>query len=343
MTDSYFHWLIDNTQTSWWHDSADPQELTRALELGAVGVTTNPFLSGVSLRAKPDHWRPGVSAVQADVQGEARAEANMRVVLTETAARVRPIYEATEGLQGYVCAQVNPSKAGDRSAMLAQAKRYREWAPNIAVKLPGTAAGMDVLEELAAHGITTVSTVSFTVPQVVAAAERHRAGLARARAAGKPDARCFAVVMIGRLDDYLREVVQDRQAEISDSDIRQAGLAVVKRAYSIFRECEYEARLLVAALRGPHHMLGLAGADLVMSVHPDIQAQLLQPGVDRDPGIERPVPADVVERLQGLPEFVKAFEPNGLAPRDFMTYGVTQRTLCQFIESGWKVLETVRP
>ena len=40
-----------------------------------------------------------------------------------------------------------------------------------------------------------------------------------------------------------------------------------------------------------------------------------------------------------MPEFVKAYEPDGMAPRDFISYGVTQRTLSQFIEAGWKLLE----
>ena len=64
------------------------------------------------------------------------------------------------------------------------AKRLHAWAPNIAVKLPATAAGLDVLEDCIAEGITTTATVSFTVPQAVAIAERHRAGIARAREHG---------------------------------------------------------------------------------------------------------------------------------------------------------------
>ena len=118
------------------------------------------------------------------------------------------------------------------------------------MKLPATAAGLDVLEDCAAEGITTTATVSFTVPQVLAIAERHRAGSARARANGVEPGKCFAVIMIGRLDDYLREVAHDNQAAVSESDIRQAGLAVTKRAYSIYKERGYDAVLLVAALRG---------------------------------------------------------------------------------------------
>ena len=63
-----------------------------------------------------------------------------------------------------MCAQVDPSRAADRDAMLEMAKRFASWALNIAVKLPATSAGMDVLEECVATGIAITSTVNFTVP-----------------------------------------------------------------------------------------------------------------------------------------------------------------------------------
>jgi transaldolase len=227
--------------------------------------------------------------------------------------------------------------------MLAMAHRLSAWSPNIAVKLPATAAGLDVLEECVAEGITVTLTVSFTVPQVIAIAERYRRGLARARNAGKRTGRCFSVMMIGRLDDYLRDIALDQRAGLTEADLRQAGLATVKRAYAIYKERGYEATLLIAALRGNHHMLGLAGADLIMSIHPTIQATLLQPGVPRESGIDAPVPADVIERLRHLPEFVRSYEPDGMPSEQFMAFGLTQRTLTQFVESGWRLLESYNP
>jgi len=340
---SYLQWLGQETPTSWWHDSADPEELSRGLAQGAVGVTTNPFLSNLALRANPARWAQESGPLPSGLAAEARAEAWMRVIVEHAASRLMSIYERTAGRQGYVCAQVNPVQAGNRESMLIMARRLAAWSPNIAVKLPATAAGLDVLEECAAEGLTVTLTVSFIVPQVLAIAERHRRGLARARAAGKMPGRCFAVMMIGRLDDYLRDIALDQRADVSEEDIRQAGLATVKRAYSIYKERGYEAMLLIAALRGNHHMLGLAGADLIMSIHPSIQATLLQPGVPREIGIDVPVAADVIERLRSLPEFVRSYEPDGMQPDEFMAFGLTQRTLTQFVESGWRLLESFNP
>jgi transaldolase len=339
MTDrGYLRWLVENTPTRWWHDSGDPDELDWGLANGASGVTTNPVLTSQALQAQPAYWRERVGLLPEDLKGDPKVERLMRSVAVPTAQKLEPHYRASNGDVGYVCAQVDPARAADRETMLEMAQRFHAWAPNIAVKLPVTAAGLDVLEECVAGGITITATVSFTVPQVVAIGERHRAGAARARRAGIVPGHCFAVIMIGRLDDYLRDVARDRCASVTEEDIRAAGLAATKRAYSIFTAEGYEAILLVAALRGTYHMTELAGARLIMSIHPRYQALLLEPGVPREQRIDRPVDPRKIARLQGVPEFVRAYEPAGMRPEDFITYGVTQRTLTQFSHAGWLML-----
>jgi transaldolase len=342
-TNTYLDWVIDNTKTAWWHDSADPAELQLGFDRGAVGVTTNPFLSAVTIAKNRAAWAEAIDdAIARNLPPEQKAEALIQHVVTRAAAMYRPHHAKTGGVNGYVCAQVNPSRAGDREAMLAMARRFHKFAPNIAVKLPAVSAGLDVLEDCVAEGITTTATVSFTVPQTIAIAERCRAGRRRAIAKGIEPGKCFAVIMIGRTDDYLREVAQDNQANVSEADIRLSGIAVTKRAYKIYQERGYEAVLLIAALRGDYHLTEIAGADLLMSIAPAAQEWFVKKDHPREERIDQEVPADVIQRLSTLPEFIKAYEPDGMAPNDFITYGVTQRTLCQFIEAGWKLLESAR-
>ena len=342
MNHTYLNWVIENTNTKWWHDSAESAELENGLSRGAVGVTTNPVLSSAALNKNRALWGAAIDAVLAQkLPPEAKAEALMRIAVTNATRKLTPEFEATEGRSGFVCAQVNPLRAGDRDYMYAMAKRLNDWAPNIAVKLPATAAGLDVLEDCVAEGITVTATVSFTVPQVVQIAERHRAGIKRARERGIEPGKCFAVIMIGRIDDYLREIAHDNQAPVSESDICQAGLAIAKRAYSIYKERAYDAVLLVAALRGEYHLTELAGAELIMSIHPNYQEPFVTKEYQREERIDKPVPADVIERLRQMREFVRAYEPDGMPPSEFISYGVTQRTLSQFGES-WKQMESYR-
>lgn len=341
MADTYLNWVINNTKTSWWHDSAEAEELGRGLERGAVGVTTNPFLSNIAVAKDRQLWAADIDAVMTQkLAPEAKAEALMHIAVTKTAERLMPEFEAANGQSGFVCAQVNPLRAGDRDCMHMLARRFAKWAPNIAVKLPVTYAGLDVLEECIAEGITITATVSFTVPQAIAIAERHRRGIERAKQNGIEPGKCFAVIMIGRLDDYLREVAHDNRSHVSEMDIQQAGVAVTKRAYALYQERGYDAKLLVAALRGPYHLTELAGADLIMSIAPPWQDVFVNQEFPREERIGNPVHADVIDRLRTMPEFVRAYEPDGLAPEEFVTYGPTQRTLCQFCEVGWKLLES---
>ena len=340
---TYLTWLVEHTRTQWWHDSADPAELQRALERGAVGVTTNPFLANATLAKNRAAWASAIDAVLATQPGaEQQAEALVRHVVTRAAAMYQPQFDASAGTRGFVCAQVNPTRAAERDEMLAMARRFHAWAPNITVKLPAVSAGLDVLEDCIAEGISATATVSFTVPQVVAVAERCRAGRQRALRNGVTPGVCFAVLMIGRVDDYLREVAADNRAPVTESDIRQSGLAVTKRAYRIYRERAYETTLLVAALRGSYHLTELAGADLIMSIAPGPQEWFVTGDHPREARIEHDVAPDVVDRLCSMPEFIKAYEPDGMAPGDFISYGATQRTLSQFIEAGWRLLEGIR-
>jgi len=342
MKQDYLRWAVSSTKTTWWHDSADPAELALAIGRGAIGATTNPFLVNRALSANRTLWARDIHAVLSEAQEpEKRAEGLMHLVVARAAQQLMPQYKAG-GLRGYVCAQVNPMRVGDRQAMLAMARRFSRWAPNIAVKLPATAAGLDVLEECAAEGITCTLTMSYTVPQTIAIAERYRKGIQRARDKGIEPGKCFAVIMIGRLDDYLRDVAYDCQASVSESDICQAGLAVAKRAYSIYKKRSYEAVLIIAALRGTQHMTELAGAEVIMSIFPTIQEILLSADLPQEERIDVPIPDDVIERLSQIPDFVRAHEPEGMKPTEFMTYGVTQRTLSQFWESGWKLMESLQ-
>ncbi|HCU37181.1 MAG TPA: hypothetical protein DGT21_17600 [Armatimonadetes bacterium] len=337
----YLNWLAEKTATRWWHDSGDPDELRRGLSRGACGVTTNPILSYQTLTSNPRAWADALSALPAGLSKEEQPEALIRCVVTRAATTLKPVYEQTRGQHGYVCAQVNPGRAGDRGAMLAMAQRFSALAPNITVKLPVTSAGLDVLEDCTAEGISCTMTMSFGVAQSIATAERYRLGARRAERAGKTPPQCFSVVMMGRIDDYLRDVARDWQSDVTEPDIRQAGLAVSKRACRIYRERGYEARLLVAAFRSPHQVAALAGGEFLMSIHPKIQGMIAGADLPREPGIDADIAPDVVERLMGLPDFVKAFEPDGMEPQDFITYGLAQRTLSQFVESGWSRLEAM--
>ena len=338
----YLQWLASQTPSDWWHDSAIVEELEDAMANGAVGVTTNPLLIKLSLFARPDFWHPMIKGMPADLTATQHAEEIARIITSHLAGKLYPIFEKTNGDKGFTCAQVNPTKAGDAISMLEMARRLNKWAPNICVKLPVTTAGLSVLEECVAEGMSVCATAGFTVAQVLAVAERHMKGLERARLNGIKPGKCFAVVMVGRLDDYLRDVAQDQQASLGEKDIIQAGTAVIKRAYELFNERGYKAILMPAGMRGAYHVTHLSGANMAMSVAPKIATMVSKQSKPWGWLVDQPIPADVIDRLKTIPEFVRAYEPEGLKSTDFITYGAVQRTLSQFAEAGWLPMESYK-
>ena len=65
LENTYLNWVLENTSTRWWHDSAASAELDLGLERGAIGVTTNPFLSNIAVRTDRERWAAEIDAVLA--------------------------------------------------------------------------------------------------------------------------------------------------------------------------------------------------------------------------------------------------------------------------------------
>lgn len=330
---NFLQWLSDS-QDEWWNDSAATSEIEAAIANGAVGATTNPILA--SRVTGQGLFDPTAEAVN---ECGGKAEARVQKAVLDACKLFEPVYKSSGGAEGYVCAQVNPGKAHDRYEMLKTARTYHSWSPQIAVKLPVSAAGLDVLEECAAEGIPTTMTVSFCVPQMVAAAERHLKGCKRAEDAGVTPPPSWAVIMIGRLDDYLRDLVADNNAEVSEDELKWAGVAATKNAYALFQKMGARSTIMVAALRGPHHVAPILGGGIVFSIAPSAQQQLLAADVPRKATIEEPVDSEVLKKLLAFEPFRVSYEATGMKPEEFFAYGPFQRTATQFYYTGWLSLD----
>lgn len=333
----YLRWLSSKTPSVYWHDSAIAEELDAAIENGACGLTTNPFLIASTLKARPEFWKSVLPGVGADVQGDARAEEWIAQVVTYLAKKVRPL-RAQGAYHGYCCAQTNPANPGDVGATIATAKKYSACGDNVVVKMPATCAGIEAIEECAALGMNVAATVSFTVPQVLAVGEAVQRGHERARKNGIEPGLGIAVLMVGRLDDYLRDVMRDTRAKATEADIICAGTAAIKRAYRVFKKKNYDCVLMPAGCRGAYHITHLAGADMIMSIAPGIAGALAKE-TSFTPRIGEELDPAVIARLMEMPEFVKAYEPDGMKPEEFITFGSCNRTLDQFVQCGWNILK----
>ncbi|HET7704390.1 MAG TPA: transaldolase family protein [Candidatus Limnocylindrales bacterium] len=338
---------IATTPTDIWNDSCAIDELEYAISFGAVGATANPTIVTDVWKKEPAHWRSRVQALESERPDASEAELAWQIV-DEMSSRAAPLllpaFEAHGGRKGRLSTQTDPTLHRSPERMVAQGLHFSGVAPNIIVKFPATAAGIAAIEEASALGISVNTTVCFSVAQAVAAAEAIQRGMRRRAAAGESVADMGPVVtiMMGRIEDWLR-LQSERDGIVADpSALPWSGVAVFKRAYGIFQERGFTARLLGAAIRHHYHWSELIGGDVGITLPSNWQKRFNASSVEVRPRMDTPVdPAIVAGLSRAFPDFVRAYEPDGLAAADFDTFPPTARTLRAFIASYHELLQVV--
>lgn len=178
------------------------------------------------------------------------------------------------------------------------------------------------------------ATVCFTLPQCIEVAEAVERGLRRREAEAKDIASMGPVctIMVGRLDDWLKVQLEERDISIDPGILEWAGVAVFKKTYGIFRQRGYRLRLLSAAFRNHMHWSQLVGADAVISPTFAWQRRFNASDIVVRPRIEDAVNPVYVDQLLGhFEDFRRAYSEHGLTLEQFDTFAPTVRTLRQFI------------
>jgi hypothetical protein len=136
------------------------------------------------------------------------------------------------------------------------------------------------------------------------------------------------------------EVIEDNGLPVRKESVLWAGNAVCKRSYHILQEQGSSALIMPAGLRGSHHLSVMAGAKMVFSLQARVQHLVNSEDPVQEERINEKIDEDIIEELLQVKEFERAYEVNGQCPEDFITFGVMQRTLSQFLWTGWAPLET---
>jgi transaldolase len=338
---------IAETDTDIWNDSCAIDELEYALSFGAVGATANPTIVVDVWNKDRVLWRDRLGAIAADRPHATVPDLAWAVVedMSVRGARLlEPVFEAQGGRQGRLSVQTDPTLFRSPDEMVEQATGFASIAPNIIVKLPATAAGIVAIEESTFRGISVNVTVSVTVAQAVAAAEAIERGMRRRDAEGLNTDGMGPVVtlMMGRIEDWLRVVVDRDAITVDPAALPWSGIAVFKHAYRLFRERGYRARLLGAAIRHHYHWSELIGGDVVITMPAAWQRRFNASTIEVRPRIDDPVAPAILDELRSkVPEFVRACEPDGLLVAEFDAFGGTARTLRAFIASYQDLLREV--
>jgi transaldolase len=230
--------LLHNLGQSIWLDNITRDLLTSGTlkryidDLSVTGLTSNPTIF--------DHAIKNSSAYDAAIrqklkQGKSGEDLFFDLALedlTQAADLFRPVYDRTNGVDGWVSLEVSPLLAYDTASTLAAAKELhaRAGRPNLLIKIPGTKEGLPAIEEAIFAGVPVNVTLLFSREHYVAAAEAFLRGIERRIDAGlKPDVGSVASVFISRWDAAVMGKVPEALRD-------KLGIAIANRTYKAARD-----------------------------------------------------------------------------------------------------------
>lgn len=345
---SPLHKMTQTTRTCLWNDSASVSELQYSIEHGAVGATCNPVIVLGVLKKELPSWKGRIGDLIKEYPTATEdliAWQLVREISIQAARVLQPIFRSQRGKNGRLSIQTDPRLFRDAQAIVEQAVEFSKLAENMIVKIPATSAGIVAIEESTYRGVSINATVSFTLSQAIAVAEAVERGLKRREAENKEIGSMGPVctIMVGRLDDWLKVLVEKNNVSIDPGYLEWAGVAVVKKAYRIFIERGYRTRLLSAAFRNHMHWSQLIGGDLVISPPYSWQVRFNASDIEVRSRIDEPVREEIENELsRRFEDYRRASTEQGLTIEEFDSFGPTRRTLRQFISACYELNGVVR-
>jgi transaldolase len=230
--------LLHNLGQSIWLDNITRDLLTSGTlkryidELSVTGLTSNPTIFDHAIKNSSAYDVAIRTDLAKGKSGEALFFDLALEDLTQAADLFRPIYDRTNGVDGWVSLEVSPLLAYDTKSTLAAAKELhaRAGRANLLIKIPGTREGLPAIEEAIFAGVPINVTLLFSREHYVAAAEAFLRGVERRIDAGlKADVGSVASVFISRWDVAVMGKVPDALRD-------KLGIAIANRTYRAYRD-----------------------------------------------------------------------------------------------------------
>ncbi len=243
-------WL-DNLKRAW----LESGEIRRWIDRGVRGITSNPSIFQKAIESSEEYTPQLAELIAA---GTSVHDAYWELVVADIEAALgllRPIYDSSDGLDGYVSVEVSPALARDTAATEAQARQLWERIdrPNLLVKIPATVEGLPAIRSMIAEGRNVNVTLIFSLERYADVMEAYLAGLEDAVAAGRQDLSAISSVasfFISRVDTEVdRRLMVDASAEAKDL-VGAAAVAQGHLAYAMFTEVFSGPRWDALAARG---------------------------------------------------------------------------------------------
>ena len=324
---SPLHEMTQTTPTCLWNDSASIAELTASIEDGAVGATCNPVIVLEVLKKEMNFWKGRIAAMDQGTAHGDRAPDRLAAGggdVGRAAQLLKPIFDAHNGRNGRLSIQTDPRFFRDSQAIRRTGRAFQRPGaehdredPGDSSRDSGHRGGHLSRREHQCHGLVH--------PAAVYRRGRSRGARAQGREKeGKEIATMGPVctIMVGRLDDWLKVVMEKENITIDPGYLEWAGVAVFKKSYRIFRERGYRIRLLSAAFRNHMHWSEFIGGDVVISPPYKWQLRFNASDIESRSRIDEPVRAEIVDELsRKFADFRRAYNENGLTIEEFDSFG----------------------
>lgn len=235
-----------------WHDNIrrgllDSGELKKMVEDGDItGLTSNPTIFEQAIANSTDYDSALRELALAGLNAESIFD-NLAIEDIRNAADVfMPVYERTNGGDGYVSIEVSPKHANDTKKTVSEAKRLWKAVgrPNVMIKIPATKAGLPAIEETLASGINVNVTLIFSLERYDEVMTAHVNGLTKRQKAGQNVSGIASVAsfFVSRLDTLIDGLLDKKMqadpglAASLESLKGKAAIANTKLAYQLFRK-----------------------------------------------------------------------------------------------------------
>lgn len=240
-------------------------ELQRLVDGGITGMTSNPTIFAKAI-ADTDEYDDAIAGLL-DMSVTDIYETLAIADIQDAADVLRPIYERTGGVDGYVSLEVSPLLAYDTEQTIGEARRLFDAVnrPNVMIKIPGTPQGLPAIEEAIAAGINVNVTLLFSISNYIEVANRYIRGLERRLDAGQPVDHIASVAsfFLSRIDTVVDSILESNiravrlrggfeRVQQNRDLLGKAAIASAKLAYANFKslfEGERFARLRQAGAR----------------------------------------------------------------------------------------------
>jgi transaldolase len=334
MADNRIKQLYREQGQSAWQDDISRDMLNQGSiraaieEIGIRGLTSNPTIFEKAIAAGTAYDEEITGLLERDLDAHAIFETVAVGDIQNAADLFRPIYESSEGCDGFVSIEVSPLAARDPAVTTDDTRRLWEAVnrPNLMVKIPGTVEAVPVIEQMLTEGININITLLFSVAAYERVARAYIAALAARRAAGQPIDRIASVAsfFVSRVDTLVDKLLDEKIAATGDATQKgwleslkgKAAIANARIAYQsferIFSGTEWES-------------LAAAGAH--------VQRPLWASTSVKNPAFPDTM---YVDQLIG-PETVNTMPRATM--NAFLDHGTVKRTVDQDVSGAYKTME----